>query len=486
VRRQPGTGSLRALLYIDEVFGFLPPVAEPPSKRVLLTLLKQARAQGLGVVLASQNPVDLDYKALSNAGTWWLGRMQTARDVDRVADGLATARVSRDLAGLRASLARLPSRCFLMNNVHETEPVTVHARWAMSYLRGPLTRPEVERLAAPTSLAATPRPSDPSDNRALSAISPAAGPVEGRSERPMLNLPLEEVFLAPAAGATGALEYVPSLLATVEIAYQRARPPVDHLVRERHLAPLVEGRVTSMWRGAERFDKARAVADAPLTGLNFRPPPPGWTEKKLRDAEKAFIKHIAKTERLRLWSCLGETSEPGESNAVFLARLRQTHREGRDRAVAEVKAKFEKRHTSLMNKIRRAQDKLAKEAGQAEQRQLDTALSVGTTVLGAIFGRRTTVSGHAGRAAAAVRKGAAARREKGDVARAERDLAALQGELQELDEELTWALTEVKADAAELPEVKETAVRPSRGGVEILEVVLAWTPVAVEGAAGPT
>ncbi|MEP6742749.1 MAG: DUF87 domain-containing protein, partial [bacterium] len=88
MRSQSGTTSLRAILYMDEIFGFFPPVANPPSKVPLLTLLKQGRAFGLGVVLVTQNPVDLDYKGLSNTGTWFIGRLQTERDKARVLEGL--------------------------------------------------------------------------------------------------------------------------------------------------------------------------------------------------------------------------------------------------------------------------------------------------------------------------------------------------------------------------------------------------------------
>ena len=146
VRAQPGTGSLRALLYMDEVFGYLPPTANPPSKRPLLTLLKQARAYGVGVVLATQNPVDLDYKSLSNAGTWLIGRLQTERDQARVLDGLAGSGLALDRSRVEAMLARLKKRVFLVNNVHDEEPTLIHSRWAMSYLRGPLTRAQIQTL----------------------------------------------------------------------------------------------------------------------------------------------------------------------------------------------------------------------------------------------------------------------------------------------------------------------------------------------------
>jgi hypothetical protein len=152
MRAQSGTSSLRALLYMDEVFGYLPPTANPPSKTPLLTLLKQARAFGLGVVLATQNPVDLDYKALSNAGTWFLGRLQTERDKARVLDGLegasATSGAAFDRSRMDATLARLKSRVFVMHNVHEDAPAVFETRWALSYLRGPLSRAQVQALTS--------------------------------------------------------------------------------------------------------------------------------------------------------------------------------------------------------------------------------------------------------------------------------------------------------------------------------------------------
>ena len=138
MRMQSGTTSLRAMLYMDEIFGYFPPVANPPSKQPLLTLLKQARAFGLGVVLATQNPVDLDYKGLSNAGTWFIGRLQTDRDRSRVLDGLeGAAGGGFDRHRLERVLAQLGNRVFLMNNVHEDAPVVFETRWVMSYLRGP-------------------------------------------------------------------------------------------------------------------------------------------------------------------------------------------------------------------------------------------------------------------------------------------------------------------------------------------------------------
>jgi hypothetical protein len=150
MRQQPGTTSLRALVYMDEIAGYLPPVANPASKAPMLTLLKQARAFGVGIVLATQNPVDLDYKALSNAGTWFIGRLQTERDQARVLDGLEGAMSNAGGAFDRNAIAKIiggvGKRQFLLHNVHEDHPEVFESRWAMSYLRGPLTRAQIKIL----------------------------------------------------------------------------------------------------------------------------------------------------------------------------------------------------------------------------------------------------------------------------------------------------------------------------------------------------
>ena len=156
MRTQAGTSSLRAILYMDEIFGYFPPISNPPSKTPLLTLLKQARAYGLGVVLSTQNPVDLDYKGLANTGTWFIGRLQTERDKGRVLEGLegAAAGGGFDRGRMEEILAGLGKRVFLLHNVHENEPVIFQTRWALSYLRGPMTRDQIKTLKADkTSLA---------------------------------------------------------------------------------------------------------------------------------------------------------------------------------------------------------------------------------------------------------------------------------------------------------------------------------------------
>ncbi len=247
-RNQPGTTSLRALVYMDEIFGYFPPVAEPPSKRPLLTLLKQARAYGVGIVLATQNPVDLDYKGLSNTGTWFVGKLQAQRDKDRLLDGLegalAGSGAGLDRAWLDKTISALSNRVFLLHNVHEGRPQVFQTRWALSYLRGPLTRPQVRTLMAalkskltngqPAAAAAANRPPAPTAPAAAApppasaaapwwaAAAPPAAPsspprsVNPPAARPPINAPAPR----PAVNVTrAALANAPVLPAEVAQTY---------------------------------------------------------------------------------------------------------------------------------------------------------------------------------------------------------------------------------------------------------------------------
>ncbi|HJW83943.1 MAG TPA: DUF87 domain-containing protein, partial [Anaerolineae bacterium] len=199
MRAQSGTTSLRAILYMDEIFGYFPPVANPPSKTPLLTLLKQARAFGLGVVLATQNPVDLDYKGLSNAGTWFLGRLQTDRDKARVLDGLEGAAAGAgsgfDRQRMEQILAGLGSRIFLMNNTHEDAPVVFQTRWAMSYLRGPLTRNQIKVLMDPVKSSAPSAAAPAATRTAAAAMAAPVTAARAGGQRPSLAPDIQQFFI---------------------------------------------------------------------------------------------------------------------------------------------------------------------------------------------------------------------------------------------------------------------------------------------------
>jgi hypothetical protein len=450
MRAQPGTSSLRALLYMDEVFGFLPPVAEPPSKRLFLTLLKQARAFGLGLVLATQNPVDVDYKALGNCGTWFLGRLQTERDVDRVLDGLAGAGRSFDAAAVRATLAGLEKRVFLMNDVHEDAPILFMTRWALSYLRGPLAREQIRALSAAPVIAA--------------AALPSGG------ERPVLGAEIEELFVG---APTGDVVYQPGLLATVQLHYVHAKAGIDTWYERTLIAPLIDATPSAIWQGAEITERA-ALSTTPLAAKSWLPIPRGALEparqKKLTSALSAHafaslpitIGHAAE---LKLFSTAGETYDQ------FVVRVRQAVRERRDLEVAKLREKWQKRMAKARADAARAREDVDKKKGQVRSAHIDTALGVGTTVIGALFGRGT-ISGHASRAATTARRAQRASSAGSNVDRAEAKLA-------EAEETLAALEAQMHAEAASLaeesmPAIAAVTVAPRKSDIEVTRFAFVW------------
>jgi hypothetical protein len=478
MRTRPGTGSLRALLFMDEVFGFFPPVASPPAKAPMLTLLKQARAHGLGVVLATQNPADLDYKGLSNAGTWFLGRLSTQRDRERVSEGLAGS-VAATGEPVERLLGDLAQRVFLMRNVHEDAPLLFQTRWTLSWLRGPLTRQEIRRLVAEAGPGAPPaREPDPVP----------AGPAAGVA--PALPAEAAPAFL-PTADA-GPFLLRPVLLGTARIRYADRTSDVDAQVEVACVAPLAEQSAAEPWRDARELPGgAPALAASPPAGARFETPPAaaskarGWAG--FRDALAA---HLARERPLRLQRCaaLDLVSRPGESAGEFRVRLRERLHEQRDAALDALRQRYARRIAAAEERVRRAEARVEREEEQRGRARSSTAISVGTTLLGALLGRRRVGVGTLGRAAGALRSADRAAREERDVERA-REEHELRGEgLSELNAELERELDAARARfGEEALACEERALQARRSDVEVRQVRLVWTPwrVAADGALEP-
>ena len=450
VRTQSGTTSLRAILYMDEIFGYFPPVAAPPSKLPLLTLLKQARAFGLGIVLATQNPVDLDYKGLANTGTWFLGRLQTERDKARVLDGLegaaATAHVTFDKAKISEILSGLGSRVFLMNNVHEDAPVVFESRWAMSYLRGPLTRDQIKQLMAGS------RPVPPEVTMAASdpTHAPGAGAQAATSAagRPLVPSDVPQRFIPARGGPPSAtLVYRPLLLTTAKVRFADAKSGVDITNDLTYLTSIADSAVPVDWSRAEAV--TIAVAD-------LERDPQGGAQFESLPAIAARSKSYA-----------GWRSEC----AAWLFRnatldLKQAGREQRDALVERMRAEYAPKVQRLEEKIRNAQQAVEREQGQARGAQLQTAVSIGATVLGALIGRKSISATTLGRATTAVRGVGRSVEQQQDVGRAKEDVAAAQADLAALN-------TELEQRTAGLDAI---ALRPTKSNIEVTLVTLAWAP----------
>ena len=494
MRGQSGTTSLRALVYIDEIFGYMPPVAEPPSKRPLLTLLKQARAFGVGVVLATQNPVDLDYKGLSNTGTWFLGRLQTERDKARVLDGLEGATAGGGTGFERGELSELLSglgkRVFLMHNVHEDGPELFHTRFVMSYLRGPLTRDQIKALTkarkkdsgSPAPVAARGKASPAS---IAAAGPPAATPGQEADHlgRPLLPPDVPEVFVRPPSAIRGSdIAYVPALLGITRVNFIDARRGIDFGEEVALLTSFPDGTSSLDWREADDFDiDEDRLEPEPLDGARFRELPESATQgKHYRDWKRALTDDLYRTRRLTLFKSptLKETSQPGESERDFRIRLASTFRERRDLEVEKLRKKYASRIVTGEERVRRAGERVEREAEQAREQKMQTAISMGATVLSAFLGRKRVSARSIGRATTAVRGMSRGGKEAQDVARAQDSLEAQQQRLADLEAEFENEVNglEDRYDP-EAEDFRTVDVPPRKRDVDVRLVALAWVPV---------
>ncbi len=475
MRTQSGTGSLRALLYIDEVFGYLPPVANPPSKQALLTLLKQARAFGVGLVLSTQNPVDLDYKALSNMGTWFLGRLQTERDKARVLDGLEgavqTSGHAFDRREVEQTLSGLGKRVFYLHNVHETEPALFHTRWALSYLPGPLTRAQVKLLIGSTAEEDSAGPGAVPTPPAAAATPSLMG--SGGGSRPMVPADIQELFLPVERRVPpGAqLRYLPYLLGVAHVHYTKAQV-VDHWETVQLLAPLAEEAVH--WSDGKPVPEV-PLDDEPVVDAVYGPL--GGVQPRAQAAwAREFKNYLYREQRLTLLRApaLKIASTPGESEADFRIRLRHTLHEQRDAEIAALRARYDKEIDRVARQIDTAEDKLAREEGQARDQTVQTLLNVGSGLLGAFLGGKRTSAGGLRSMGRGVGRAA---RERGDVARASARLEELRDQLAELETDLQAELAELRSRMTSDEVVLEPVeVAPRKSDLTVQRVSLAWVP----------
>lgn len=475
MRSQRGTSSLRALVYFDEIAGFLPPVANPPSKAPLLTLLKQARAFGLGLTVATQNPVDLDYKALANAGTWMLGRLQTDRDKARVLDGLegvaGTAGTGFDRAQIDRLLSSLGKRVFLLHNVHEKEPVLFETRWALSYLRGPLGREEIRALTG-----SRPAPPPVPVPRVPEVPKVPEVPRVPTAQAPVLDPGIPQFFVP------GGDSYVPMVLGVARVSYSDAKLGLDETREVAVLTPIGDGPVAVDWEHAE-------PADFPVTDLLKAPEGDAATFAALPAAaakprsyatwEKDFSRWAAQSQSIELFKSprVKLLSAPEESERDFRVRLGHEAREARDAALAKVRGKYASKLTTLRDRIRRAEQAVQVQSEQASGAKVSAAVSLGATIFGALLGRKAVSASTLGRATTAARGMGKVGKEAQDVTRASETVAALTQQLNDLQAALEADLQAVSAEwdpAADL--LERVLVKPKRGGVSVQLVALAWVP----------
>ncbi len=475
MRGQSGTTSLRALLYMDEIFGFLPPTQNPPSKKPMMILLKQARAFGVGVLLATQNPVDLDYKALSNMGTWWLGRLQTERDKARVLDGLEGAATSQgakfDRASMDKMLAALGNRIFLMNNVHDDAPLVMQVRWCLSYLRGPLTRTQIKTLM------------DPKRSAFAGAAAPAAKTETNSAAGAPPDLPpsLAQYYLPITSPAASPLPvvYKPALLVAAEVLFADKAKDLNEKRVLTWLTPLgADDTALPGQSNAVKLDVDK-LSREPLPGT------PSWAALPLfarktstyTDAKEAAVDRIYTEEGLDLFysAATEEYSHAGESEADFRTRLAAKASAAREAELAKLETKFAVKRRNIEEDRARAKAAIAREQSQRNTGCISTLMSMLGPILKVASGKRG--AGGLGGLATAGRSAARTMQQQGDIGRAEDRLKLVEEEAAALEAEISRAQQEVRERYDTGAEKFRTeTVKPLKKNIVITAAGLAWVP----------
>jgi len=468
MRAQPGTSSLRAILYMDEIFGYMPPVANPPSKKLFLTLLKQARAYGLGLVLATQNPVDLDYKGLSNTGTWFIGRLQTERDKARVMEGLEGATAGNfDKQAMERTIAGLGKRRFLLHNVHEDKPVVFGTRWVLSYLAGPLTRDHIRTLmkTAKNKIAAA--------AKSVSKPKPRA-----QDTAPALPPSIDQFYVR---GIGEEIVYYPRLIGGGDIVFTSARYNIEDERELLHTVEFEDGPVDVDWDNAEPLELSiddleeqgeadASYAECPAAADNVKAYA-AWGKDYKRWLRQNENITLFRSKRFKL------TSLASETEGDFRARLQDAASEHRDAAIAKLRKRYATKTTTLENRLMRAEQAIAVQEEQSTKKKLDTAISFGTAILGAVLGRKKLSTSTATKMGSAVRTAGGARKEAADVDRARQTAQKVRADMAALNKQLEKEIADLDTSFdAQAEELNEIVVRAKSTDINVAITGLVWLP----------
>lgn len=532
MRTQPGSTSLRALLYFDELFGYLPPQRNPPSKTPLLRMLKQARAFGVGLVLASQNPADIDYKGLSNAGTWLVGKLQTEWDKQRLLDGLQGATADLDRAAYNKIISALGKRIFLLHNIHQKEPVLFQTRWTMNFLAGPLTRsqiPALNRLAKTNRMETAPdapvpfRPDSApaATNRASAApdfarlqpvstkwaesASPAASPLAVASDlpgsltRPALPATVSEYFLPVSLSMTEAMRAAGQLLAPnvqpMGLLYRPALLAEAHArVLDRKLGVEAEIQRAALVkepdkRGVIRWDDFTRsglplprLEPQPQPGARFEMLPTLLTDVRiLASLQKDFMDWVYRTTTVtaRANEALKVYAGPQVSAAEFRAACAEAARAARDKEIAKLTASLERQMAVLKDRLAREERELARDQVEYEQRKREetgSLIEMGASVLG--LGRKRSITSQ-------IAKNRLTQQAKAEVDESVEAIQQFKTQIAELERRRAELEQETNDRwAAVVNQVTEIPVTPKKADIFLDHFGVAWLPLYIMHADG--
>ncbi len=486
---QSGTTDLRALIYMDEAFGFVPPTAAPPSKKPILTLLKKARAFGVGMVLSTQNPVDLDYKALSNAGTWMIGRLQTERDKGRLMDGLRSAAGDTDISAIEATISGLGKREFLLHSTRTATPSVFGTRWAMSYLAGPLSRTQIDTLMGSHRTALEEAPSPGGTPGGVATDDPSTPESLGADESlspPAVATGISTYFLDPAAewaseiglGApTGVV--APAVAVRVNLLYDDTRADVKHQEEwEAVFFPLTANPTAEDARAVDYDD--RDLRTTPLDDPRFRlSDVPLDKSSYFKKLETDLKEHLYRTRSVEVWknSHLKLYSRVGETREDFLARCDRAAEDREDVEAAKLRNKLKTQMERIQVQLAKAEDRVEELEADTSARRGQELIAGAGDLIGAFLGGRSRTRGIASKINRMASRRSQTSRTKQRLETAENRVAEKLDQLEQIELDLADSLLEIDALWQErAAEIESVEIGLEKTDIQIQQTAVVWVP----------
>ena len=474
MRRQEGTSSLKALLYMDEIFGYFPPSANPPSKQPMLTLLKQARSFGVGIILSTQNPVDIDYKGLSNIGTWFIGRLQTKQDKEKVIDGLSSASEGTlDKAELMNLLSNLEKRTFILKNINEEGIKVFKTRWALSYLKGPISKEDIKKLMSEKIKNFT--PASPKEDKPKEIRTEAIIKNEEKSLKPIIANIIEQKYLYSSQNNSYYLQ--PYLLCSCNVHFVNTSKGID--LEEAHCFKIY---LDAKTKEIDFEEKENLLANSfenkeRLNSSYYEIPTFIQNEKELKSIEKEFSDYMYRNNKLTLFKndSLKLISKQNESLTDFKIRLQDRLNEKIDEEIEKLQTKFKKLDDSLDDKLNKLYEKLEKEEQQASSTTTETLISIGSSLLGAFFGKSLLNKTNIGKVATSAKGAGKIIKERNDVKYVEQEIDEIQLDIKELEKNLEIEIEKINTEnQISNFEIEEIFIKPRRSDVFNVKLALLW------------
>ena len=466
MRKQRGTSSLKSILYMDEIFGFFPPSQNPPSKKPMMLLLKQARAFGTGVILSTQNPVDIDYKAISNIGTWFIGKLQTKQDIEKVLEPLA-AKSKLSKAEIAHKLATLKGREFFLKNVHQDETLNFSTRWVLSYLKGPITKDDIRLLMQK-------RKTRSIHNEKQNSAPKEASFVQ-KEQKPIVSALIKEYFYTTDINAS--TPYYPYIYVDAKVRFYNQKRAIDSSKEFSMALELYEDQQQYLWEDAEACSIEHFLTQEPHNASFASLPALIADARSLKDAQKSVANYLYATQRVELFRQkeLKMESKPNQSRRDFLVDVADRIRELRDEKVEKLELKYKKKLNALEKKSQRLERKLQKEESDVSAKTSDTLIDVGMALFGAFFGKSSASISSVRRGASAFKKGRSVLKEKEDVNEVKAMMAELEADMEALQFEFEDEIAKVEERfAVENYTVEPFYIKPRRSDIVINDIALLW------------